>query len=90
MRGRNRNAGTLDSSGNLHTGSPGCRMNPAFHSRGGLASWWWRPDAPHAAKPAAKPAKIDLQLFLKWLKLPRLLDNLSFQGMENLQVNVVQ
>ena len=34
--------------------------------------------------------KICLQLFGEWLKFPRLLDNLSFQGMENLQVNVVQ
>jgi hypothetical protein len=34
--------------------------------------------------------KIDLQLFLKRLQLQRLLDNLSFRGMENLQVNVVQ
>jgi hypothetical protein len=34
--------------------------------------------------------KINLQLFEEWLKLVRLLDNLSFQGMENLQVNVVQ
>jgi hypothetical protein len=31
-----------------------------------------------------------LQLFWEWLKLSRLLDNLSFRGMENLQVNVVQ
>jgi hypothetical protein len=31
-----------------------------------------------------------LQLFWEWLKLQRLLDNLSFRGMENLQVNVVQ
>ncbi|MGB7749748.1 MAG: hypothetical protein WBN75_20965 [Verrucomicrobiia bacterium] len=39
----------------------------------------------------AKPIlKICLQLFGEWLKLIRLLDNLSFQGMENLQVNVVQ
>jgi hypothetical protein len=31
-----------------------------------------------------------LQFFGEWLKSARLLDNLSFQGMENLQVNVVQ
>jgi hypothetical protein len=34
--------------------------------------------------------KISLQLFWEWLSLFSLLDNLSFQGMENLQVNVVQ
>jgi hypothetical protein len=34
--------------------------------------------------------KICLHLYREWLKLLRLLDNLSFQGMENLQVNVVQ
>jgi len=39
---------------------------------------------------AERVLKIDLQLFLKRLQFPRLLDNLSFRGMENLQVNVVQ
>jgi hypothetical protein len=39
---------------------------------------------------AERVVKIDLQLFLKRLQFPRLLDNLSFRGMENLQVNVVQ
>ena len=39
---------------------------------------------------AERVLKIDLQLFLKRLDLLRLLDNLSFRGMENLQVNVVQ
>jgi hypothetical protein len=45
---------------------------------------------PQGAPQVERVLKIDLQLFLKWLQLPRLLDNLSFRGMENLQVNVVQ
>jgi hypothetical protein len=44
----------------------------------------WRPIQ------AKRLLKINLQLDWDWLKLFRLLDNLSFQGMENLQVNVVQ
>ncbi len=39
---------------------------------------------------AERVLKIDLQWFLKRLCCLRLLDNLSFRGMENLQVNVVQ
>jgi hypothetical protein len=39
---------------------------------------------------AKRILKISLQFFGEWLKSARLLDNLSFQGMENLQVNVVQ
>ena len=60
-------------------------MNPAFRIR--AAS---RPGGCDGVRGGVKNHKNYLQLFREWLQLSRLLDNLSFQGMDNLQVNVVQ